>query len=406
VAQLSKKHKQADIEAQPTWLGRYRLVEPLGRGGMAELYLARSVDQRVVVIKRVAPALLAAGRRSSGARYADLLVAEAQLTAHMRHPNVVRALGLGQGEDGAPYMVLEWVEGVDLRLLLRLCTKRRIGLPIPHALTIVAALLSGLDHVHRLRDECGLSLNVVHRDISPSNVLLGFDGSVKLCDFGISLSRGMPDVPLDTIEGKAGYMSPEHAHGAALDRRSDLYAVGILLWELLAGRRRYKARAGESLLQVARRASTSPLPLRGLPHEAELHAIVHRALSRDRDARYPSAAEMLRELEAYQRHSGMPSSPASLSRWLVTSLPDVMLGARAARERAMGVPLIDDDPIDVPERSGARRIRRAELSLDDAPPERWRFAAKGSDRTAGATALFACGLSLALLTLLTALGAM
>src|SRR5262249_7049801 len=148
---------------------------------------------------------------------------------------------------------------------------------------------------HRRADESGNRLGIVHRDVSPSNILISFEGEVKLCDFGIAhaneLVTNTARVIDDAIKGKAGYMSPEHARGEAIDQRSDVFALGIVMWELFAGRRLYKADGGRgSLLEQARRAEIPPLPEKGLAHEEKLHAIITKAVAPNRDERYPSAA--------------------------------------------------------------------------------------------------------------------
>ncbi len=331
-------------------LGRYTLLEPLAVGGMAELQLGRSPDGRVVVVKEVAAAL------RQVPRYSELLTAEALLTERFSHPNIVRAVGFGRRrEDGQPYLALEWVQGLDLRALLRVCTQRRIALPIAHSLGIMASVLRALDEVHRARDERGVLLDVVHGDVSPANVLLGFDGRVKLCDFGIARATVMPPPPADVVEGKAGYMSPEHAT-SDLDARADIYACGVMLWELLSGRRLRKP--------GTTRSETPMLPVRGLPKESMLHAIVHRALARDRAERHPSAAAMLREIEHYQAASGLKSSELELAAWLAEQLPDLVEEAEQRRQRMLSAPDAAGDPprLEAPEigleESGARRVRR------------------------------------------------
>ena len=371
--------------ARPVRMGPYTVFQGLGRGGMAELSLARGACGELVVIKQLADALRERGR------YVDLLAAEARLSAAMDHPHIARVVGSGRCEDAQPYIALEWVEGLDLRQLLRSCTTRKIGLPIAHALAIMTAVLSALDHAHAARDERGDQLGVVHRDVSPSNVLLGFDGSVKLCDFGIATATCMPEAPVDEIEGKAGYMSPEQARGSQVDHRADLYAVGIMLWEMLCGRRMYRATGGDPLLVVAQRVKPSMLVVRGLPREAELHAIVYRALSPQREQRHDTAAAMLRELQAYRERSGLNSSPADLSEWLASNFDDMVVQLRATRERLSDAP----EPSPLPRTSHIRRVAPAP-ALSPAPstdhPELL------------ATASIACAFTLALLTALSAWG--
>jgi eukaryotic-like serine/threonine-protein kinase len=345
-------------------LGRYTLFDHIGRGGMADIYLASARAglgaSRRVVIKEVLAEL------SENARFAELLIAEAKLAARLSHANVVKVEDLGRHEDTL-YIAMEYVEGFDLRELLRRCAKQRVALPIEFSLLIVIETLRGLDYAHRLRAEGGEPLQIVHRDVSPSNVLMSFEGEVKLCDFGIARANdaaeqlpeeairvlprpvgalssrmsvsvsGSASRRLDIdIQGKAGYMSPEHARGEALDARADVFAAGIILWELLAGRRLYKASEGGSQLEIARRAEVPPLPIRGdIPDEERLHAVVARALAPSRDDRYPAAAPMLRDLEEYAARARMLASPIRFGEWLREHFGGEIVAARHARERAL-----------------------------------------------------------------------
>ncbi|MEJ7733110.1 MAG: serine/threonine-protein kinase, partial [Polyangiaceae bacterium] len=183
----------------------------------------------------------------------------------------------------------------------------------------------------------GTRLGIVHRDVSPSNVLISFEGEIKLCDFGIARANDVVSAlsEEETIQGKAGYMSPEHARGETIDGRADVFAAGIILWELLCGRRLYKAQDGEALLDVARRAEVPPLPLRDLVEEATLHGIVSRALAPERDERYPSAGAMLRDLELWAGRAQMRASPLRFGAWLMDHFGADMVAARRSRERAL-----------------------------------------------------------------------
>jgi serine/threonine-protein kinase len=196
-------------------------------------------------------------------------------------------------------------------------------------------------------------LNVVHRDVSPSNLLLARDGSLKLCDFGIAVGQTMPAVPDDAVAGKAGYMSPEHARGLAVDRRADVYAAGIVTWELLSGRRMHRPKPGEPPLRAAAERAVPPLALRGVPEEDTLHAIVRRALERDPADRWPSAAAMMRALESWAEPHGLLAREAELARWLEEHFGDELRerGARVLERE-------DDDADDTPSRSGVRPVRR------------------------------------------------
>jgi serine/threonine protein kinase len=336
-------------EVPPRRVGGYRLAEHLARGGMADVYLALDDGGRLAVVKQVVE------RLKSVVRYDELLVGEGELATLVRHPNIVRALESGRDEHGAPYIAFEYVEGVDLRQVLRICTRRKIPLAVTTSLYVLRELLRALDHAHRARDAAGERLDVVHRDVTPSNVLLSFDGDVKLCDFGIASARCMPPVPEDRIEGKTGYMSPEHARGAEPDKKSDVYSVGIILWEMIAGRRMRSSKP-ELALAAAKRGEVPPFPLRGLPEEARLHGIVCRALAERRRDRYASAGAMLRELDDYCARSGFELTATDLASWLQAALAPEHAEADLRRMRALELAHSSGDH--EIEESGPRLVRR------------------------------------------------
>ena len=197
-------------------------------------------------------------------------------------------------------------------------------------------MLEGLDYAHRLKTEEGKSLGLVHRDVSPSNVLISYEGEVKLCDFGIAHANDLVrEGASEALKGKAGYMSPEHARGEPLDARADVFAAGIVLWELLAGHRLYRPKVEESLLEQARRAEIPPLPEKGLPNAADLTRIVSTALARDREERYPSALAMLRDLEEYLAKNHLLASRLKLGEWMSTSFGTELVDRRRASERRL-----------------------------------------------------------------------
>ena len=315
----------------PCKLGPYTLFERIGYGGMANVYLARQKTElgghRLCVIKEVLPELV------HDTRMAEMLAEEARITSLFRHANVVEVHDLGRDGDSL-YLAMEYVEGFDLRELLRRAAAAKVPFPVTYSLRLVGDVLRGLDYAHRRKDESGAPLGIVHRDVSPANVLVSFEGEVKLCDFGIARAGSVSGV--DTaFQGKAGYMSPEQARGEALTASSDVFAVGIILWELLAGRRLYKAKAGEPLLEASRRAEIPELPSRGLPEEQALFSIVRRALARDTDERYPTAAAMLRDLEAYAAKTRMLTSSIHFGAWLTQHFGKEVLSERRGRQRAI-----------------------------------------------------------------------
>ena len=303
----------------PRDVGPYTLFAPIGRGGMAELFLARRQTElgatRRVVVKLILPAF------ADDPRFSEMLVREAKLAAGLSHRHVVQVFDLGRDGDHL-FIAMEHVEGIDLAGLVRLCAERNEPLPLAHALAIVTDVLEGLDHAHRRHAEDGTPLGLVHRDVSPSNVLVSYEGEVKLCDFGIAHASDLhrfaseEDARNEALKGKAGYMSPEHARGEALDARADVFAAGILLWELLAGRRLYVPKGPVPLLEQARRAVVPPVPERGYPEHATLEAIVRKALAPAVDDRYPSAAAFARALEDYLVATRLLASRRELGTWL------------------------------------------------------------------------------------------
>jgi len=314
--------------------GRYHLFDRIGAGGMAEIFLARATTElggvRLCVVKLILSEL------SGNDKFAEMLTTEAKLAARLNHANVVQVFDLGRHES-VLYIAMEYVEGFDLNALLRRCAQSGIPLPVDFALFVVMEALRGLGYAHRLTDDNNAPLGIVHRDVSPSNLLISFEGEVKLCDFGIARANDTTDLLSEEgIQGKAGYMSPEHASGGPLDARSDLFAAGIVLWELLAGRKLYRARkdGGQpTLLEQARAAAIPDLPSRGLPSEDFLYDIVKRALQPNPEDRYPSAQAMLRDLEEYVGRSRLVASPIRFGEWLRDHFEESVVLLRRSRER-------------------------------------------------------------------------
>lgn len=277
--------------------GSYELLERIGEGGMAEVWRARSRGvagfEKEVVIKRVLPSLMA--RQD----FAELLIHEAKVAARLNHPGIVQIFELGE-EQGAYFIAMELVQGCDLATALAAQPNPRasgVGLSLPLRLWIVMEAARALDYAHRQHTEDGRPLGIVHRDISPQNVLLGYEGQVKVADFGIALAQGLgSSEDGNTLRGKYAYMSPEQARAEPLDNRSDIFSLGIVLYELLAGRRLFRAKTPEETLERVVSGSVPPLDLAalGLPSFAE--QILERSLERDRESRYPNAGVMADDL--------------------------------------------------------------------------------------------------------------
>jgi serine/threonine protein kinase len=267
---------------------RYRIVNRIGAGGMGEAFLA--VMQCVggaskpVVLKRLWPAL------ATNPDFVAMFLDEARLSLRLNHPNVVHAYEVGWLDDGY-YLSMEHIDGVSLgELVLRLVPDGTLRLPV--ALKVVSEILAALEYVHDLTDVTGRPLGIIHRDVSPQNVFLTYDGSVKLVDFGVASSAANNHhQPQGTIKGRLGYMAPEQARGGPVDRRADLFSVGVMLWELAAGRRLW---AGLDQARLARRSRTdqpAPALSLGAGVEAPLAALCARALAMDPDDRFATASE-------------------------------------------------------------------------------------------------------------------
>src|SRR5215831_6637390 len=277
-------------------LGRYQIIGRLATGGMAEVYLALSGDlpgfRTLVVVKRILPHL------ASNAQFIRMFLDEARLAALLDHPNIVRIIEVGH--DGEDYfLVMELVQGKPLSAVLRKAAREHRP-PTP-ALTsyLISQAAHGLAYAHTLTDGDGRALGVVHRDVSPQNVLISFEGGVKMIDFGVARAFGrVAHTSPGGLKGKIEYMSPEQASAEEVDHRADVFALGVVLWEVLTGRRLYRR---DTELATMRAILDDPIPR---PSEvadvpAELDAVVMRALRKRRDARFASAHEMAQALERF-----------------------------------------------------------------------------------------------------------
>jgi serine/threonine protein kinase len=289
----------------PEYVAHYRLLERIAVGGMAEVYRA-SIPQtagaeRSVVVKRMLPRI--ASDRSARAMFAE----EARLGAHIRHPNVVQVLDYGEQNDNNAYLVLEFVQGVDLWRLSRFLTRTGRQLSVAEAIYLAREMLAGLHAVHESVDERGVRLGVVHRDVSPSNVLLSIYGEVKLGDLGIARTRLREKFPSTSVgeraKGKLGYLAPEQVRGVESDRRADVFSAGVVIAELLMGRPLFAGGSELAVLLAIRDSKVHPF----LEHAAQLPdglgAIVAEALAQ-KPARRPASAELFSSrLLPYQNES-------------------------------------------------------------------------------------------------------
>ncbi|MBK9032465.1 MAG: tetratricopeptide repeat protein [Myxococcales bacterium] len=312
--------------------GKYALVSKIGTGGMAEVYLARTtVAQglaKILVIKKIHPAY------AKSRQFVAMFVDEAKIALGLNHPNIVQVFDFGAVGD-TYFLAMENVEGMDLLRLLQDCAKDRRRIPYGLAAYIVQQLGKGLDYAHKKTDEFGEALAIVHRDISPQNVLVSWDGGVKIVDFGIARARHVTEDE-GVIKGKFAYMSPEQARGEPVDCRSDVWSAGIVLHELITGRPLFGGRGKEALEHIKSGAIT---PLRDVAPDvpAALERIVGRALAYHRDDRYPSARDLVAELGRFQLEWGHASGELVDSTALATFLATVIPAERRApRMRPIG----------------------------------------------------------------------
>jgi eukaryotic-like serine/threonine-protein kinase len=301
----------------PTRIGRHEVLGYLADGGMAEIFLGKEPDGRPVVIKRILPHL---ARQSS---FVSMFIDEARIGSLVKHPNVVEVYELGQvGTD--LFMVMEFLAGENVLGLLRRITLRDEQLALALGAYIVAEACSGLHAAHELRDDNGARLGLVHRDISPSNLFVTYDGDIKVLDFGIATAaHRLTKTVTGHIKGKFSYMSPEQCLGQPLELRSDIFSLGVVLYELTTLRRLFK-RANELLVLRAVTEEPIPRPRRMLVDYPDvLDGIVMKALSRERDRRHTSALELRNELLAAMSTLGFTDDPrAALARRMEELFPE------------------------------------------------------------------------------------
>ncbi len=281
---------------------------------MAEIFLARVSGlpgfQKMVVIKRILPQL------ATKTDFVEMFLDEARIAATLQHPNVVQMYDVGV-VDGNYFIAMEYLHGEDVRSLSRTLHRQDKRLPIEHALNIVIGVASGLHYAHEKVGFDGNPLEIVHRDVTPQNIIVTYDGAVKLLDFGIAkASNRFGETRFGTLKGKVPYMSPEQCRGEPLDRRSDIFSLGIMLYELTLGKRLYQGKSDfEVLKQIVEGVVTKPRELDAEYPEA-LEEIVMRALEKEKDKRYQTARDIQEDLETMVRADRLHVSPIALTRFM------------------------------------------------------------------------------------------
>jgi len=293
--------------------GPYQLLEKIAVGGMAELFRAKRTGvegfEKVVAVKRILPHL------SDNKEFVDMFIDEAKMVAGLAHPNIVQIFDLGKIEKSY-YIAMEYVHGRDLRSILRRAKERGTALPPDLAVLIASKVCSALEYAHRKKDDRGQKMKIVHRDVSPQNILISFEGDVKLTDFGIAKAATKATAhESGALRGKLLYMSPEQAWGKPMDRRSDIFSLGLVLYEMLTDQRPFLGNSELSILEMVRQCQIAAPSSVNPAIPEELERATMKALARDPEQRYDDAAEMQKDLERHL-HTGRPPTGADIARFV------------------------------------------------------------------------------------------
>ena len=294
--------------------GQYVIEEHIATGGMADVYKARMMGmegfQKTVAIKRILSSL------TDSDEFVRMFIDEAKLAAQLNHNNIIHIYDLGK-IDRSHYIAMEYIDGRDLRSILEECRKRGVRMPIELAIYITDLLASALEYAHKKHDFEDRALGLVHRDVSPQNVLISYDGDVKLCDFGIAkAATKATQTRAGALKGKLQYMSPEQAWGKDIDHRSDIFSLGLVLYEMLTSEQVFTGTSELSVLEQVRDPIITAPSMKNAEVDAEIDRIVFLALNAERDDRYQSAEDLKRDLEKLVRNRGWSADCSTLVAFL------------------------------------------------------------------------------------------
>ena len=314
-------------------IGNYEVLRKLAVGGMAEIYLVRVTGvagfEKLMVLKRILPSV------AGDPRFVDMFLNEARLAATLRHPNIADVLDVGES-DGSYFFTMEYVHGEEVRSIRHATRARNEAVPLPIALAIVHGVATALHHAHEKVGSDGKPLGLVHRDVSSNNVMVSYDGAVKLLDFGVArVTSETHETQSGTLRGKVPYMSPEQCRCVPLDRRSDLYSLGVILYELTVGRRPFRGDTQFAIMeQIIHGAAAMPSSLvQGYP--PDLEAMVMKLLSRAPADRYPTGDAFLHELDDFIAKHGQWLSSRAIGRYMRTLFADKIEAWEHAQEEGV-----------------------------------------------------------------------
>ncbi|MBF5045506.1 protein kinase [Aggregicoccus sp. 17bor-14] len=349
---------------KPTFLGKYLLLERINVGGMAEIFIAKEFGiegvERILAIKKILPTM------AEDQEFITMFIDEARISLQLNHANIVHIHELGKYEDNY-FIAMEYVSGRDVRTLIERFRKRRTTMPTAQAVFVASKICEGLDYAHRRKDSRGRDLQIIHRDVSPQNMLISYEGEVKIIDFGIAKAANRSQkTQAGILKGKFGYMSPEQVRGQPIDRRSDVFAVGVILFEMLTGEKLFVGESDFSTLEKVRNAEV-PLPTRLNPQiPADLERVLLKALARDPNERYQWASELQEDLLRFLRTGDSVYSSKTLAGFMKESFADDLQREADRMERYSSITGPDDVQRSV---SAAQTEREATPSKRQSLPE-------------------------------------
>ncbi|MDF1564776.1 MAG: serine/threonine protein kinase [Deltaproteobacteria bacterium] len=330
---------------KPVPFGKYLLIDRVNVGGMAEVYKAKATGvegfERLLAIKRILPNI------AEDDEFITMFIDEAKISVQLQHANIAQIYDLGKIADSY-FIAMEYISGKDVKAIFDRMRRRGEILPIPMTCYIVGRLCEGLDYAHRKKDAAGRDLNIVHRDISPQNVLVSFEGEVKVIDFGIAKAANKASrTQAGILKGKFGYMSPEQVRGLPLDRRSDVFAVGVCLYEMLTGERLFVGESDFSTLEKVRNVDVVPPSTYNRRIDDKLEGIVMKALAKDVDDRYQWCNDLQDALQRFLITSDSIFSRQDLSSFMKSAFAEDLEREKVRNQAALSASLGQDVDVDI-----------------------------------------------------------
>jgi serine/threonine protein kinase len=348
----SSSKLQPGSPQDPTLFGKYLLMGMIARGGMAEVYRAKArnaatgMGDRVLAIKCMRPQL------AKESRFVEMFIREGKLAVLLDNDSIVRTFEIGRIE-GRYFIAMEYIGGKDLTQILRRCQESNQRIPVPHACFIAARMSDGLHYAHTRTDAEGRPLNIVNRDVSPSNVRVSYDGEVKLLDFGIAQAMLKFTSEIGVLKGKFSYMSPEQIRGMPVDARTDVFSTGIILHEMLTTEKLFRGDTEFALMEKVRKAEVPPPSKFNRRVPEALDKIVLKALARDLPDRYQSAKDLADDLNSFiAQYKFQPGEMQEFVRGLFRADYGKEAGEIESCRRAT----IDAEPEEISIESGAIQI--------------------------------------------------